>query len=51
MRNRKIKFIAGVIRKDRTLIGIGWSQATSSFLIVVLNLFIGIEVKRTFKRK
>lgn len=51
MKSRKIKLVAGAICREFTLIGIGWSQQTSSFLIVVLNLFIGIQIKRTYKRK
>ena len=49
MKNKKLSLIAGII-KDPTLIGIGWTKESSTLIICLLSLYIGIKCKRKFNR-
>lgn len=49
-RKKKYKLTAGLIRQDLVLIGIGFSSVNSRWMISVLNLYVGLDVKRKIRR-
>lgn len=40
----------GVIKKDVVIIGVGYSSGNKTFVISLLNLFIGVEITKKRKR-
>jgi len=46
----KIRPVMGVIRKDAIVVGAGYSSGNKTFVIVLLNLFIGLEFTKKRKR-
>ena len=40
----------GVIKKDVVIAGAGYSSGSKTFIIVLVNLFIGLEITKKRKR-
>jgi len=50
MLKRKFRPVMGVIKKDVVIIGVGYSSGNKTFVISLLNLFIGVEITKKRKR-
>lgn len=50
-RKRKIRLIGGLITSDFTLLGLGWSSKDSSLILVIVNLYGGIQFRKRSNNK